>query len=379
MSSLIVSAALPAQNRAVLVDIDDSNDPVLKEWFFVDERALQNLPNQNRSTGFISSVSNLVQRLFSKNRPVLPVQNENRPQLMIEPIVQVAAPQRQVNDHRIYAALWLMRDPEYKETNGQFTAQELGVIGRNGSGHIAPFKDFFDNYPYRMLRCDQEQNRPYPETVVRTYVAQVLGLNEGQDPLDRMNDCLNAGIDAEGFLRVVNLALYSTPGNNVVEKFQSAEPNIVSCITAVLKSDNPVETIEKLQRDVELRKMALQLHAFFKLIGNKNVPLPENLNLTLVQEHQVMVDPIPAKTGRMIPTLQNFGDIVVTDVKDDVVELYTIDDIAKKNIVQEQPVVIQPLIMFNARRRLIISPVDNDGNVSYKIVRTLTALPRDGA
>jgi hypothetical protein len=189
----------------------------------------------------------------------------------------------------------------------QFSGEELSQIGRNREGYLTPFKDFFDKFPYRISGIKPQEGIPYSETVFNTYVKRVLGLEEGQDALERMQECL-----VEGH---------------------------------------------------RLRNKALQLHAFFKLIGNKNIALsPKDFEVSsAMAEKGAMFDIYPAKYGRVVPFLSQFGEFVTCQVKGEQLRLKSIADLGQDDKA--------PLATFNTQRSITICPPDELGNVSYIVNR----------
>lgn len=196
---------------------------------------------------------------------------------------------------------------------GLFTSEELSRIGRK-QGYLAPFKDFFDKYPYHITGIKPVEGTPYSETVFNTYVKRVLGLEEGQDALERMHACL-----VEGH---------------------------------------------------ERRNDALQLHAFFKLIGNENVAISRehsDVSAALIDKG-VVFDPTPAKYGIIDPLLSQFGEIVTCQVNCEQLALKSVQDLGHADT--------PPLATFNTQRSITVCPPDREGNVSYIVNRSFSKAPQ---
>ena len=143
---------------------------------------------------------------------------------------------------------------------------------------------------------------------------RVLGLEEGQDALERMQECL-----VEGH---------------------------------------------------ERRNAALQLHAFFKLIGNENVAISRehaDVSAALIDKG-VVFDPTPAKYGRIVPFLSQFGEIVTCQVKREQLALKSVEDMGHADT--------PPLATFNTQRSITVCRPDELGNVSYIVNRSFSKAPQ---
>lgn len=306
---------------------------------------------------------NGVEGTIEQNREAAPVQNEAPAE--IDPLQEVDP-------------VTLVQQLTCKglKDEDQFSAEELSHIGRNREGYLTPFKDFFDNYPYEIIGIKREEQIPYSETVFRTYVKRVLGLEVGQDPLERMQACLRLTEEDEFLLKVVPVALALRPGEDLLEKLQSylSEEDthpVKDLLVSLIKTDQPYETMKACLEREALRKKALHLHAFFMLIGNKNVAFSlHDFEVTsqFVQKG-VAFEPQPTKFGKVAPGLESFGDGHVTcQVGSEKIALKSIPDLGQEDK--------ESLAKFDTTRGVIIFPPDREGNVSYIVNRSFSKAPQ---
>ncbi len=109
---------------------------------------------------------------------------------------------------------------------------------------------------------------------------------------------------------------------------------------------------------VELQKSARQTCAFLKVLGDKNIAYPDDMNWKVVNQN-VFINPTPEKPGRLTTLKMGYS------VKEDIVGIYAGEDLVRPQAE------CTPVARFKASRTVSVSAPDQDGNVAYTIRREL--------
>jgi len=192
---------------------------------------------------------------------------------------------------------------------GAFTPEELAKFtGRTLDGTLKAFSSFNREfvYPYTISQVKSKEGKSYTDALFEHFATQAVGLPQPEF----FKECL------EG------------------------------------------------ERGEFLQKRAIQVGAFLKLLGDKNIPTYDSMgmdisNITLSKG----INPIPSKAGTLIIdcALKGIGNSIVSyTVMGEEVGLYANADIGKPNA--------KPLARFRATRTGSVFVPDHDGKVEYSIV-----------